>query len=328
MGRFAHALFNTWRKIAVAAAVFALFAAAAFAMWSVRTKPHTAGHTSASGQQGEELNRKAIATANVDGDKDGLKDWEEAIWRTNPEKADTDGDGAPDGSEVAQNRDPLKPAPDDGLDATAAPDNSGDEAAADNITISLTKALLSSGVLDAIDEKGNVTSTDFLERLSLPQNLTSDRILDGAEKISAGDIRVLQTDAADAVRGYFTAVTAAYHRHIDQKQKGDILILTEALRDEDYGRLAEIEPHIISLTRLIRDIRGLGVPRAYVGIAVKELNYLIETKKALEIIRNAKADPLAAMIILPRRIALLSEMAQFHIEVSRELHEKKVFTNP
>lgn len=41
-----------------------------------------------------------------DTDKDGLLDWEEALWRTNPEFADTDGDGTNDGDEIKAGRDP------------------------------------------------------------------------------------------------------------------------------------------------------------------------------------------------------------------------------
>jgi hypothetical protein len=45
---------------------------------------------------------------NIDSDNDGLPDWKEALYGTNPNKADTDGDGTNDGDEIAQNRDPLK----------------------------------------------------------------------------------------------------------------------------------------------------------------------------------------------------------------------------
>ncbi len=48
-----------------------------------------------------------------DSDGDGLKDWEELLWKTDSNKADTDGDGTNDNEEIAQNRNPLKAGPDD-----------------------------------------------------------------------------------------------------------------------------------------------------------------------------------------------------------------------
>lgn len=44
----------------------------------------------------------------LDTDKDGLKDWEEILYKTDPKLADTDNDGTDDQKELATNRDPLK----------------------------------------------------------------------------------------------------------------------------------------------------------------------------------------------------------------------------
>lgn len=54
--------------------------------------------------------KKALAE---DSDGDGLKDWEEGIRGTNPNKADTDGDGTNDGVEIQESRDPLVMGPND-----------------------------------------------------------------------------------------------------------------------------------------------------------------------------------------------------------------------
>lgn len=50
-----------------------------------------------------------------DHDGDGLKDWEEKIYNTDPNNPDTDGDGYLDGEEVASGFDPNKKAPNDKL---------------------------------------------------------------------------------------------------------------------------------------------------------------------------------------------------------------------
>ena len=48
-----------------------------------------------------------LRTDAPDFDKDGLADVVEAVYGTNPLKADTDGDGIPDGAEVEEGTDPL-----------------------------------------------------------------------------------------------------------------------------------------------------------------------------------------------------------------------------
>ncbi len=42
-----------------------------------------------------------------DADNDGLTTWEETVWHTDPNKFDTDGDGAGDGAEIAAGSDPT-----------------------------------------------------------------------------------------------------------------------------------------------------------------------------------------------------------------------------
>src|SRR3989338_5123125 len=64
----------------------------------------------------QETRSKATEILNRDRDGDGLKDWEEELWKTDMEKADTDGDGTTDGDEILTERDPLTPGPNDKLD--------------------------------------------------------------------------------------------------------------------------------------------------------------------------------------------------------------------
>ena len=40
----------------------------------------------------------------VDTDGDGLKDWEELLWKTDSNKIDTDGDGTNDNEEISLNK--------------------------------------------------------------------------------------------------------------------------------------------------------------------------------------------------------------------------------
>lgn len=42
-----------------------------------------------------------VAFYDVDTDNDGLKDWEEALWLTDPKKSDSDDDGIPDADEIS-----------------------------------------------------------------------------------------------------------------------------------------------------------------------------------------------------------------------------------
>ena len=59
------------------------------------------------------LQKIVAETASIDTDEDGLKDWEETLFKTDPKNSDTDGDGTSDGDEIDQKRNPLVQGPDD-----------------------------------------------------------------------------------------------------------------------------------------------------------------------------------------------------------------------
>jgi hypothetical protein len=60
-----------------------------------------------------EINVSVEETDEFDLDNDGLLDWEEDLWGTDPNNSDSDGDGTPDGEEVDLGRIPTKPGPED-----------------------------------------------------------------------------------------------------------------------------------------------------------------------------------------------------------------------
>jgi len=61
-----------------------------------------------------------LSKQSEDYDNDSLSDWEEGLWKTDPKKADSDGDGTSDGDEVKADRDPLKKGPEDKLEGKTA----------------------------------------------------------------------------------------------------------------------------------------------------------------------------------------------------------------
>ena len=54
-----------------------------------------------------------IESQDKDSDNDGLKDWEEELYKTSPYDPDTDGDGYLDGEEINSGHNPLVKAPGD-----------------------------------------------------------------------------------------------------------------------------------------------------------------------------------------------------------------------
>jgi hypothetical protein len=88
--------------IALSAAIVLVVVIIILNYWRPSTTKYSNNNLSAS---------DANATSSVmtlDSDGDGLPDWKEILYGTDPHNIDTDGDGTPDGEEINENRDPLK----------------------------------------------------------------------------------------------------------------------------------------------------------------------------------------------------------------------------
>lgn len=309
-----------WRAAALGAGIAALVFLILRPMETsvVETAPSPLGKTVAA----------ADPSATRDSDGDGLKDWEEAIWRTNPARPDSDGDGTADGAEVAQNRDPSKPGPKDKLEPQITADPAGNAGVENNLTFALTRSLLSSGVLNAIDPSGRLVSNDFTKNLTLPQNLDPDEILRQAAVITARDIKVSPSGDPETVKQYFNAIYAVYARHLVPLPKDDLTILSEAVEQEDYARLGELKTIIAAIDRSWTEIKSLPVPNGYQEFAVRELNYLLKTKRAIEVMSQLQADPLAAVVMLRKRFELSEEVINFTKQTKSDLEAKNIVFSP
>lgn len=331
MGILAHGVFAISRKTRILVGVLILSALAGAAFWYGprlfwSEKKVEVGTEAKSASLSSTLN--ALDQTGKDSDSDGIKDWEEIILRTDPNNPDSDQDGTPDAEEVAKNRDPLKKGPNDELSAipnAISQDNSADN----NLTYALTRNIFESGALGAIDEKGQLTSTEFLDKLSLPKNIDPETLLRPGITITAKDLRINQNNDTETVKNYFSSISDIYAKRISPHQsRGDLVILSQALEANDLGKLSELDPLITALDFAVSDIKNISVPSNHVSFAVQELNYLLETKRAIEIFKNTQNDPLATVVAIRGRFDLLLKIAKFHAETINGLYASGVRFNP
>lgn len=271
-------------------------------------------------------NADVAATLNSDADHDGLKAWEEALYGTDPNNPDTDGDGTSDGDEVKAGRSPLVKGPNDKMNSAAlaaTPKNPTDDTSK-NLTFQIVKNLASSGILSSIDlQTGNV-SGDFLKNFTLPSGADQTKFLASAAVITKSDLTINQSRDNDTVRQYFNSLGRVLAKNLSNITEDDSTIVLDATQKNDPNRLNDLNRIIAAFNGIVTDGKKLAVPSGYEDFAVREFNYVLETKRAVELEKNFFTDPIAGLLAVEARISLAAEFKNFQTDTKNLLQGRGI----
>lgn len=270
------------------------------------------------------LPAELVAAVSKDSDGDGLKDWEESVWRTDPRKADSDGDGTPDGEEVAQNRDPAKAGPDDHY-AIAPEKSGGEEAALERNLTARIGAKLSADVIEGL-AGGREPDPDSLAD-AYAKNLGGVRVLDGAAGFTAADLAPAPASDLLTVVKFLAAIEEAWKKHFAAGQVTDVeVFLTAFQNNKGAGVASALAPYTRGYAAAMETVRTTPAPKDLQPFALDFLNFLSKIQRSAELMQGFASDPLAAVLAVQERVELNKEFDRFIAESAvhiKTLMEKK-----
>jgi len=239
----------------------------------------------------------------LDSDGDGLKDWEELLWKTDPKKADTDGDGATDNEEIAQNRDPLKPGPDDKIskmeDLVAASERKTEEE--QTVTAGYAKKFLSAYLM-LKREKGELTAEDKQDLVeSFMENVGT---IQSPDKYKVSDLKTIPSVASN-IAGYAETMKKLFIT--DTQDLTDITKLYNNflafLYDESSDGDGSISDYVDAFSLAADNYKNTGktllalqVPDGAKNAHLEVVNAFNNISQALMIMAEAHRDPIKAMM--------------------------------
>lgn len=295
--------------VVLAVLVFALIGAVSFVFLKEDKKTEQT-REDASNHERETL------LALLDSDGDGLKDWEEAIYTTNPKNPDTDGDGAEDGAEIVENRDPLRVGPNDTLRRLS--HNASPYALLEKVSDSgnMTEALLQqiiqtkgAGFLDIKNTKN--ISSELIR--SIKQIQESDTVF--SEHFFPDSKIVIHEDGSDAsMKRYFNSIAISYENAGAFSIKDDeTAIVAAAVQKKDKKILEMLSEHIAVTEKLIQFIKETPVPRPLLTFHKKELWHLEKARDQYALLKNMNfEDPFYILAVTNLRLTSKKGFGEFH----------------
>lgn len=277
-----------------------------------------------------EQNLKQSSEQDTDGD--GLLNWEENLWGTDPKRVDSDNDGTTDGDEAHQNRNPLKAGPNDTLASGDFPNNGA--AAGSSGTGSANGAKSGQKVALETTETAEVSRNLFAayleaKRLGLPiDEATKKRIVERAvaEKLSSTKTKTYTSadifiSSSQDMEKYSSDLRAAFSAGTAKvaSNQSEIDILQNAMKSNDTAELTKLDPIIANYSAILSATEKISVPQEFVSQHVALLNGLSAVLNDIRGFRSMFEDPMLGLVAVGSYYADVQKMGTAMQSISTSL---------
>jgi hypothetical protein len=229
-----------------------------------------------------------------DTDGDGLLDWEENLWGTDPESTDTDGDGTSDGDEVSAERNPTIPGPDDTMEIPSPAQvvesnedlNATDFFAQQFFREYVTRRQSDVGI-NALSQQAIISSS----LAALPRVTTSVRY-------DSSDLIISTKSGKEAVFDFGNRLGAIVNTSGKPDSENELGLLTLLLEEKDRSVIEDFKILADSYKNVREQFSHVPVPAGGVAIHIDMLNSMASVENSILGMSRALDDPVTAMVSL------------------------------
>lgn len=271
---------------------------------------------------------------NRDSDGDGLKDWEESIYGTDPLNPDTDGDGYLDGEEIYSGHDPLIPANAPGGDAYVKFASKNRKKGEKPENANLTQGLVD---LMAGEMFNQATQIDYAKENETPEDAAK-RLMNGGElqnsiqqvissfkkpKIADSEIKIAGENTVQEFQNYFKALGKAIQISSRNRIPGIEKIISESsdVQKDFFQNIsinADPATFFKDVEQTIANIKNLPVPSAAKNVHKAYLGLFIFFRNAMLVQVDKESDPLKSMLI---EETFRNNSKEFMTDIIREIQD-------
>lgn len=228
-----------------------------------------------------------------DSDSDGLKDWEEELWKTDPLNSDTDADGATDGQEIKQGRDPLIAGPNDKLDTDTVANKVNNELEKDLTETDKFSRELFMKIVAAGQSPTPPTEADFQNFLN--SAIANEVNAQKTKTYEASDFQVDTEETPEKIKNYGNAIATILKKPPVQKLEYEIDIVNRAETNQDPSELKKLDGNIAAYEKLKKDLLALSVPQSALSVHTALVNSVAAMAWSITGLKYILTDPLKAL---------------------------------
>lgn len=241
----------------------------------------------------------SIANSQIDADKDGLSDWEESLYGTDPKNPDTDEDGYLDGEEIISNRDPLKKGPDDFL-------KTGEKSNSNNSIKNISKIVIEN-YLKTIQSQGSIDLTpENLDQI-LTQSLSEEDSTTFNEALRSElyyfippnldkEISISSDNSEKNIKKYWADMGKSFEKLFKNAPSYDFFqLIKSSMQTKDYKKLDEV---MLYYKNSYENVKMISVPSSLLDAHKNMMLVFYKHWKILEAIKTYEDDPMRSLLAI------------------------------
>jgi hypothetical protein len=235
-----------------------------------------------------------------DSDNDGLKDWEEIIWKTDSNSADTDGDGIKDGDEVKANKSPLVKGPNDSLIEKAKIVDSTPDIKVKEDNKNITKELAKTFYINYFGSAGKIGSMTSDEATALGTSIYNqkEQVIAPSAKYTIYTEKDLNINpkievTRDILKKYTSDVRAAIGvAQVSEEAKiGEVQIIKNALQNFDESELKKLDSIVIGYQKTTTALKKIEIPTSLSKLHLELVNNVSRVGENIKVMQASFNDP-------------------------------------
>lgn len=295
------------RRILLALVLFVLIVGGAFLIAHLKSSSLTYKNQQIEAEvQSEKLYK--------DSDSDGLKDWEEQLWGTDPNNPDTNGDGIPDGEEVRMGINPLGKGLNDKLATDTIQTKVNPQIESDLTETDKFSRELFAKYLAAKRDGSNVTADDYnkflLDTIANSPEGTSTQIYKEADFTKIDETKT-------SLRAYGNALGKISTEKSKEFPGNELTIFDDAINKNDPKILKTLDSPINRYKGIRDGMIAMPVPSGLAPIHTKIVNLLDIMITGIENMKYVLSDPVKAL----NGVSLYPNAVGYFVTAMNELHD-------
>ena len=225
----------------------------------------------------------------IDTDLDGLPDWKEKLYGSNPYVVDSDEDGTRDGDEIRVGRNPA--VPNTAMSGEAVNDKLAyledpDIATSSTDLLGIKKEFFARYLAEGSKEVKETTFRDLIQKVDVKAFVPRHELL---------DLTISSDNSTEGVRAYVNAFGLIIKKYLNHRMKeSEDQLIKAALTRSDKGTIEELQLLSIDYKNFAADLLALEVPSALARAHLLTVNGYEGMGRGILGITRAHEDPLYA----------------------------------